>query len=115
LVDATPRLDKPARAPLAPTKQDAFGWNRHREERSDAAIQESSGALRSPGLLRFARNDELGLARQHDVPRSSPETSEGCPYAARCAFARPRCLEEAPILEAKGDQDRKVACHFPLD
>ena len=23
--------------------------------------------------------------------------AEGCPYAARCAFARPRCREEAPI------------------
>jgi hypothetical protein len=35
-------------------------WNRHREERRDAAIQESQGALRSPGLLRFARNDDRG-------------------------------------------------------
>jgi oligopeptide/dipeptide ABC transporter ATP-binding protein len=43
-----------------------------------------------------------------------PETAEGCPYVARCAFARPRCLDEAPALEAKGDGSRKVACHFPL-
>jgi len=42
------------------------------------------------------------------------EAPEGCPYAARCAFARPRCLEEAPILEAKGDGSRKVACWYPL-
>jgi hypothetical protein len=28
-------------------EQRDFGWNRHREERSDAAIQESWGALRS--------------------------------------------------------------------
>jgi hypothetical protein len=34
-----------------------MGPNRHREERSDAAIQESRGARRSPGLLRSARND----------------------------------------------------------
>jgi len=42
-------------------------WNRHREERSDAAIQGPHGALRSPGLLRFARNDDdvLGLAHFH--------------------------------------------------
>jgi hypothetical protein len=33
------------------------GVDRHREERSEAAIQESHGALRSSGLLRFARND----------------------------------------------------------
>jgi peptide/nickel transport system ATP-binding protein len=43
------------------------------------------------------------------------ETTDGCPYAARCAFARPRCREEAPILEAKGDGGREVACHYPLD
>jgi uncharacterized protein YndB with AHSA1/START domain len=38
----------------------ALGRNRHRDERSDAAIQESPGARRSPGLLRFARNDDCG-------------------------------------------------------
>jgi peptide/nickel transport system ATP-binding protein len=43
------------------------------------------------------------------------EAAAGCPYAARCAFARTRCQEEAPLLEAKGDGRRKVACHFPLD
>ncbi|HEY5203932.1 MAG TPA: oligopeptide/dipeptide ABC transporter ATP-binding protein [Roseiarcus sp.] len=88
LVDATPRLD----------------GVRHREERSDAAIQGAVGRPETPGLLRFARNDEL-----------VSETLEGCPYAARCAFARPRCREEAPVLETKGGGSRKVACHFPLD
>jgi ABC-type oligopeptide transport system ATPase subunit len=134
LVDATPRLDRPARAPLPPAERDAVGWNRHREDpralgtRGDAAIQEPSGALRSPGLLRhspsggtgvfrrpIARNDEPGSVRQHDVPRSGAETAEGCPYAGRCAFARPRCLEEPPRLEAKGDGSRRVACWYPLD
>jgi hopene-associated glycosyltransferase HpnB len=38
----------------------AFRSNRHREERSDAAIQESQGARRSPGLLLSARNDDGG-------------------------------------------------------
>jgi peptide/nickel transport system ATP-binding protein len=66
LVDATPRLDRPARAALPP----------------------SAGG---------------------------PEATDGCPYAARCAFARPRCREEAPLLETKGGENRKVACHFPLD
>jgi peptide/nickel transport system ATP-binding protein len=99
LVDATPRLD----------------GVRHREERSDAAIQESLGALRSPGLLRFARNDEVGLTQSLRAQRGVPEPNEGCPYAARCAFARPRCREEGPALETKGGASRKVACHFPLD
>jgi oligopeptide/dipeptide ABC transporter ATP-binding protein len=66
LVDATPRLDQPTRAPLAPTN-------------------------------------------------SGPEAAEGCPYVLRCAFARPRCREEAPVLETKDGGGRKVACHFPLD
>ena len=38
----------------------------------------------------------------------------GCPYAARCPFVRPRCREEAPILESKGDGSREAACHYPL-
>ncbi len=91
LVDATPRLD----------------GVRHREERSDAAIQGHRASPSSPGLLRFARNDELG-----HVPGVEAEAAEGCPYASRCAFARPRCQEEAPALEAKGGGSRKVACHF---
>jgi peptide/nickel transport system ATP-binding protein len=66
LVDATPSLDQPTRAALAPAN-------------------------------------------------GGPEAAEGCPYASRCAFARPRCREEAPGLEAKGDANRKVACHYPLD
>jgi Putative DNA-binding domain len=53
------------RAAVAPGEgDDAPGGNRHREERSDAAIQESPAALRSPGLLRFARNDEVRSTRR---------------------------------------------------
>ena len=43
-----------------------------------------------------------------------PEATGGCPYAGRCAFVRPRCRNEAPILESKGDGSREVACHYPL-
>ncbi len=39
----------------------------------------------------------------HHALNGGPETAEGCPYADRCAFARPRCREEAPILETKGE------------
>ena len=38
----------------------------------------------------------------------------GCPYAARCAYVRPRCLAEAPELESVAGQARRAACHFPL-
>ena len=40
--------------------------------------------------------------------------SLGCPYAARCAFAQPRCQEEAPELKDLEGQGRRVACWFPL-
>jgi hypothetical protein len=43
----------------------ALKWDRHREEQSDAAIQESRGALRSPELLRFARNGDRGSTQTH--------------------------------------------------
>jgi len=52
----------------------AFGSNRHREERSDAAIQESPGARRSPGLLRFARNDDCGSSRVQSAPSHEQDT-----------------------------------------
>ncbi|HEV7479590.1 MAG TPA: ATP-binding cassette domain-containing protein, partial [Roseiarcus sp.] len=111
LVDATPRLDQPTRVqPPASLDQNPSERSRHREERSDAAIQGRRSSPPSPGSLRFARNDE-----ESHVPGGELETAGGCPYASRCAFARSRCREEAPMLETKGDGSRKVACHFPLD
>jgi ABC-type oligopeptide transport system ATPase subunit len=128
LVDATPRLDRAARAPVAPFNQDPSELSGHGEEPQgverrpsfrtgygDAAIQSRRSGSSSPGLVRFARNDELGSTQPLHPPNGVPEPSEGCPYAARCAFARPRCREEAPRLETKGGGGRKVACHFPLD
>jgi hypothetical protein len=54
----------------------AFGRNRHREERSDTAIQEAQSALSSPGLLRFARNDAAGSTQmQYALGRSGAATS----------------------------------------
>ena len=43
----------------------AFQWNRHREERSDVAIQGAVGRPTTPGLLRFARNDDRGSTQLH--------------------------------------------------
>jgi peptide/nickel transport system ATP-binding protein len=56
-----------------------------------------------------------GSTQSYHALNNFPESAEGCPYASRCAFARPRCLKEAPILEAKGDWNRKAACWYPLD
>jgi peptide/nickel transport system ATP-binding protein len=46
-------------------------------------------------------------------PPALPEARTGCAYAARCAFARERCVAESPDLReiAPG---RRAACHFPL-
>jgi peptide/nickel transport system ATP-binding protein len=100
LVDATPRLD----------------GVRHREEAERPTRRSRDEAQRSmiSGLLRFARNDELGSAQSLQAQGGVPEPNDGCPYVSRCAFARPRCQQEAPNLEAKGDGSRKVACHYPL-
>jgi peptide/nickel transport system ATP-binding protein len=40
--------------------------------------------------------------------------SAGCPYAARCAFVRPLCLEKAPGLTRLAGREGSAACHFPL-
>ncbi len=42
-----------------------------------------------------------------------PDAATGCPYAARCLYARARCVEEAPALSPLGEA-RRVACHFPI-
>ena len=44
-------------------ERDAFGWTRHREERSDVAIQGTVGRPTASGLLRSARNGGRGSSR----------------------------------------------------
>ena len=55
--------------------------------------------------------EEAPTLRPEPPPR--PEAKTGCAYAARCAFATARCVEEAPALRAL-PSGRRVACHFPL-
>jgi peptide/nickel transport system ATP-binding protein len=67
LVDATPRLDRPARlAPLPPAK-------------------------------------------------GGEAPDKGCAFAQRCPFARERCRDETPPLDAASDGERRAACWFPLN
>ena len=40
---------------------------------------------------------------------------KGCAYVPRCPFARARCRDEEPTLDAAFDGERRVACCFPLD
>jgi hopene-associated glycosyltransferase HpnB len=49
-----------------------FGSNRHREERSDAAIQGVVRLSTTSGLLRFARNDHLGSTQIQSAPKNEP-------------------------------------------
>jgi peptide/nickel transport system ATP-binding protein len=45
--------------------------------------------------------------------RNGLETT-GCPYAARCAFAQSRCLQETPDLKELAGRARRASCWFPL-
>jgi peptide/nickel transport system ATP-binding protein len=106
LVDATPRLDRVRHREGNRASEDAGRARGY----GDAASQGGVGRSETPGLLRFARNDEQG-----QVPGGAAEKADGCPYATRCVFARPRCHDVAPVLETKDRGSRKVACHFRLD
>jgi hypothetical protein len=46
-------------------EDDGSGRNRHREERSDAAIRRAAGRPTTPGLRRFTRNDDRGSIQLH--------------------------------------------------
>ena len=59
---------------------------------------------------RLDRSAHAGAALAESADRST----SGCPYAARCAAARPLCREEAPQLTPVTGEARRAACHFPL-
>ncbi|MDT8343994.1 MAG: dipeptide ABC transporter ATP-binding protein [Thermohalobaculum sp.] len=44
-------------------------------------------------------------------PPSPVSPPPGCPFAPRCARARPRCTEAVPVLEPSGQT--RAACFFP--
>ncbi len=48
-------------------------------------------------------------------PPDMAHPPEGCRFAPRCPYAKDVCREDLPVLHTSpGDQDRLVACHFPL-
>jgi peptide/nickel transport system ATP-binding protein len=54
-----------------------------------------------------------GERRRAVAPAADGSATTGCPYAARCSFARQHCREEVPALRELSAA-RRVACHFPL-
>jgi oligopeptide/dipeptide ABC transporter ATP-binding protein len=51
------------------------------------------------------------------VPGRPPDLIDpprGCPFAARCAYAQPRCREEAPPLTETETPGHAYACWFPV-
>ncbi len=39
---------------------------------------------------------------------------KGCPFAPRCAYARPRCVDERPPLTPAGTPEHVYACWYPV-
>jgi oligopeptide/dipeptide ABC transporter ATP-binding protein len=65
------------------------------------------------GLLRTVRSMEDPDRPLLPIPGAPPLAigeRRHCPFAARCAFAEPRCHSEAPALAAVA-ADHVVACH----
>jgi peptide/nickel transport system ATP-binding protein len=56
---------------------------------------------------------KFGATTTRSLAPPRPDATTGCAYAARCPFARERCVAEAPELRSVGG-GRRAACHFPL-
>jgi glycosyltransferase involved in cell wall biosynthesis len=82
---------QPFPSPLEDLAHTAIRQDRHREERSDAAIQDEPSCPSSPGSLRFARDD--GLAKSGHAPALASHGGEvwlGHPYFVMLATIEPR-------------------------
>jgi uncharacterized protein len=64
----------------------ALTWDRHREARSDVAIQEPLGAPRSPGLLRHSPSGRTGVFRR-PIARNDDRGSTQVQVAVWAALA----------------------------
>ncbi|MBV8795232.1 MAG: putative DNA-binding domain-containing protein [Hyphomicrobiales bacterium] len=91
-----------------PGREDAREWDRHREEQSDAAIQEPSAALRSPGLLRHSPSGRTGVFRRP----SARNDDGGSTHLVSCLVDVAR-LENAWV-EAYHAEDARVAAVVDL-
>jgi peptide/nickel transport system ATP-binding protein len=62
-----------------------------------------------PGQPRHTRFHTIG-----GRPPSLVDRPLGCPFAPRCRYVQPRCLEEQPPLVAAGTPDHSYRCWFPV-
>jgi oligopeptide transport system ATP-binding protein len=74
----------------------------------------------SLGLLdsvaRLDRERKTRLSPISGQPPSLIRVPPGCPFHPRCAFARPRCVDEYPdLLPRTGQAGHSAACHFAGD
>lgn len=69
-------------------------------------------ALLSANLTLDPGRRRVRIVLSGELPSPSNPPS-GCRFHKRCPLAKPRCVGEAPTLQAGAD-GRSVACHFPL-
>jgi oligopeptide/dipeptide ABC transporter ATP-binding protein len=61
--------------------------------------------------VRAEPNVRHPIALSGDIP-SPVNPPAGCRFHTRCPVAEPRCRVEEPELAARGDDERRVACHL---
>jgi oligopeptide/dipeptide ABC transporter ATP-binding protein len=61
--------------------------------------------------------DAPAHTRLRAIPGRPPDLVDpppGCPFAPRCAYARPRCHTEAPPLTDADTPGHRYACWYPV-
>jgi oligopeptide/dipeptide ABC transporter ATP-binding protein len=70
------------------------------------------GLLQSVPRLDVGRRQKLEPIQGQ--PRNMLSAPAWCPFAARCRYQLPRCIEELPLLAPIDDGEQQVACFNPV-
>jgi len=92
----------------------AFEWNRHREERSDAAIQSHRPSPSPLDRFAYARDDELGSAQLHYGPACLPDVARlenAWVEAYHAEDAAPATVAELAALDPDCLPNTRIAFH----
>jgi len=92
----------------------AFEWNRHREERSDAAIQSHRPSPSPLDRFAYARDDELGSAQLHYGPAYLPDVARlenAWVEAYHAEDAAPATVAELAALDPDCLPNTRIAFH----